>query len=73
MTFEQKVAVQKPMATNVTANGIERSGLRSGDYIRSNNSVNGKIDFICGDIITITTLKGNLLNITSDNTIDLIY
>jgi hypothetical protein len=66
------IAAATPMATNVTANGIERSGLRAGDYIRSNDAMNALIMIIAGDIIVVETLKGTVMNITADNKIDLI-
>lgn len=73
MTFEEQIARAMPIASNVTVNGIERSGLQQGDYIRSNDCMNAKILIIAGDILVVKSLKGTTLNITADNKIDLIH
>ena len=70
--MEQASKATSFIATNVTSNGIKKSGLRAGDYIRSNKSMTALIEVISGEVITVTTAKGTRMDISANNAIDLI-
>ena len=70
--FNLRLVNANPISTNVTVNGIVRSGLRQGDYIRVNQCTHSKIISITGDMLLVETLKGTVMNISSDNVIDII-
>lgn len=65
----------KPIAENVTLNGLKGCGLSVGDIIRVNNITHVKIvKFIfVRDSIEVLTAKGNKITIKSSNVIDLIH